>query len=267
MAKHGGVKDKGEYFVISPTTRKVTVPHAHKYIGTVGDHLSEQITFECPQIIDGHDVSQCERKYITWVNVQGDIGHDELKITEVEQPTADNIYLAWDVRNTLTVAKGVVQFSVHFEDVDSNGVTAYRWSTASCKDCEILDSINAVLGKYKAIYVAGNALVISDYTPVTDNTLELESNGIIPEGTITIDKNGSHPVGEYAEAIVNVEGDVPTLEISESGTVTARSSFGTIEDQLSVDHDSNFKPENIRNGVTIFGVTGTYGSSGDSWFD
>lgn len=228
MAKHKGIKDSGAYFVIDPVSRKIIVPHAHKSIGVVGDHNSEQITFECPQMIDGHDISQCESRYVTWINVNGEVGHDRLDIAQVEQSAEGIIHLTWTIRNGLTVAKGVVQFSVHFEDSNEDGTTLYRWSTATCKDCDILDSVNAVLGAYEAVYVAGNALVFADYNMVKDATLEIETNGLIPKGTLAITENGNYPVGEYAEVNVNVMGD-PDLVA-----------------------------ENIKKGVNILGVEGAY---------
>ena len=236
MAKHGGVKDSGEYFVINPTSRKVTVPNAHKSIGTVGDHNSEQITFMCPQIVDGHDISQCASRSITWANALGEHGEDGLGIVEVEQGTEGMIYLSWTIRNPLTVAKGIVQFSVHFEDKDATG-TIYRWSTATCKDCDILDSINDKLGVYEAMYVAGDTLVIADYTLVKDDSLELDSNAIVPDGILNISANGNNiSVREYAEVNVNVPNSP---------------------------NDPNLKPENIKKGVKIFNVDGQYDPIGN----
>ena len=258
MAKHGGIKDSGEYFVITPASRKVTVPHAHKSVGTVGDHNSEQITFVCPQMVDGHDVSQCARRYITWVNVKGEVGHDELNLSQVEQGEEGMIYLSWTIRNALTVASGIVQFSVHFEDVDDKGATLYRWSTTTCKDCDILESINAVLGAYEAIYVSGDTLVIADYAPVKDNKLSIETNGIIPEGTMKIEKNGSYDVGEVAQVEVAVEGDLPKINVTWDGVIIAETNFGQETLQLSEEHDPDFVARNIREGVNIFGTDGIY---------
>lgn len=216
---HHKVKDGGDYFVIDPASRKVTVPHTQGAIGTVGDHKSEQITFVCPQIIDGHDVSQCARRYITWLNVHNEIGHDELKISKIEQGTENKLYLTWTIRNGLTVAKGAVQFSIHFEDTYEDGTTRYRWSTTTCKDCDILDGINAVLGAYKAIYVVNDdTLVIADYSLVDGDTLSL-GKGVVPEGTLNISTNGYYPVGEYEGVNVAV-GSPRVIEVEVRNTNT-----------------------------------------------
>ena len=108
----------------------------------------------------------------------------------VREKDDEYIYFTWTIRDGLTVANGAVQFSIHFEDTDDNGLVVYRWGTAPCTDCEILDSVNAVLGAYQAIYVAGDTLVIADYNPVKDGTLSLDSAGIIPSGTLEITKGG-----------------------------------------------------------------------------
>lgn len=258
MAKHKGIKDSGAYFVIDAVSRKVIVPHVHKSIGVVGDHNSEQITFECPQIVDGHDVSQCASRYVTWFNVNGEVGHDELNIIQVEQGTEGNIYLTWTIRNGLTVAKGVVQFSVHFEDFNEDGTTLYRWSTTSCKDCDILDGVNAVLGAYKAVYVSGDTLVFDDYNAVKGEVLEIKTDGIIPEGTLIINENGKYPVGKYAEVNVAVDKNLPEITVFEDGKVTATEGEATSEIQLSNTHDPDFIAENIKSGINIFGVDGSY---------
>lgn len=227
MANHSGIIDNGTAFEIVPNTRKITVPPMYKVIGTVGDHLSEQLTFRCPKLVDGHDVAGCARHYITWKNANQEVGHDELNIANSDD---EYIYFKWLVRDGLTAAKGLVSFSIHFEDLDANGLTIYRWSTTACTECEILDSINAVLGAYEAIYVVGDTLVIADYVPVKDGTLTLETNGLIPEGTMEINDNGTYDVGKYAQVEVSV----------------------------NLADDPDFVAKNIKKGVDIKGVIGSY---------
>ena len=255
MARHSKVSDEGAVFVIVPNTRKVTVPSAHFVIGTVGEHLSEQVTFECPTTIDGHDITSCEKKYVTWQSVDGVIGHDEL----VDMTVNENVVrFKWNIRNGLTTAKGVVSFSVHFEDTAA-GDTVYKFSTTTCKNCEILESINGIMGAYEAVYVSDDALVFADYTLITDGELEIETNGLIPEGTFEITANGTYDVGKYSAAKVLIEAAMPTITVSENGIIRASTvGGGTKEYRLLERDDPDFKAENIKKGVNIFGVDGSY---------
>ena len=252
MAKHSNIRDEGAVFVIEPHTRKVTVPTTHFVIGTVGEHLSEQITFECPTTIDGHDITGCNKKYVTWRSVNGAVGHDELDDMTVE---GDVARFKWNVRSGLTVAKGVVSFSVHFEDTEDEK-TLYKFSTMACKTCEILESVNASMGAYEAVYVAGDRLVFDDYNTVTDGELKIGTNGIIPVGTLKISANGQYSVGKYAEVDVMVEDAMPKISVGASGVVNATTPAGTTRHQLSASDDPDFIAENIKCGVGVFGVEG-----------
>lgn len=193
--------DGGVPFEIVPNTRKITVPTKNRIIGTVGDCLSEQVRFACPMVIDGHDITLCGRKYVSWRNVLNEQGSDELKELDRED---GYVLFCWNVPDGVTVGNGVVSFSIHFEDVDDNGNVTYRWGTSSCSDCEILDAVNTVVGTYKSMYVSGDTLVISDYTPVQEQTLELNSESVIPKECLSIVENGIYHVRDYADVNVNV---------------------------------------------------------------
>lgn len=91
---------------------------------------------------------------------------------------------------------------------------------------------------------------------------------ITPTGSITITENGTHDVTDYAEAVVNVT-DVPA--VVESLSITPSTSQQTFTPASGVDGyapvnvsavdstiDNNITAENIRSGVEILGVEGTY---------
>lgn len=226
------IKDTGGVFEIDPLKRSVGVPQNHKIIGTEGENISEQITFKCPQVIDGVNIVERDLHFVAWANAVGGKGHDGLNIDRVEDGF---IYFTWTVRDGLTVTSGLVQFSIHFEDLPADDTDIpYRWGTTICKDCRILESLNALIGTYKSMYVVGDTLVISDYTPVTDRTLDIGMAGIVPSGNIEITENGVHDVANFAVATVNIEFEDP--------------------------HDlTNLTPENVKKGVNINGVIGDYG--------
>lgn len=91
---------------------------------------------------------------------------------------------------------------------------------------------------------------------------------ITPTGSITITENGTHDVTDYAEAVVNVT-DVPA--VVESLSIIPSTSQQTFTPASGVDGyapvnvsavdstiDNNITAENIRSGVEILGVEGTY---------
>lgn len=215
------VRDAGAPFEVDSFTRKVIVPNAERVIGVVGDDRSEQVTFKIPNVIDGHNMPRCNRKYVAWRNVEGVPGTDALAIVE---ETKDYAIYAWTVRDGLTTAKGIVVFSLHFEcDDPKTGRQIYRWGTHTCSDCEILDSVNVILGAYKAIYIDGETLVFADYATVEAHKIDLTSC-VVPKDTFSIKELGKQDVSRYAYAEVS---------------------------------DPNIKPENIKRGVKILGVEGT----------
>lgn len=257
MPTHSGIKDNGTHFQIVPNTRKVAVPQSHKTLGTVGDHLSEQVTFICPKLIDGHDIKGCSEHYISWETTSGEPGHDHLELIGED---AKNLLYAWNIRGNTTIEAGVVAFAVHFADVSETGKTLYHWGTTDCKECEILGTVNHAVGAYERIYVDGNRLVFADYHLVKDKKLLLQTPGVVPSGNKLIETNGHHDVAGLASVDVAVPTNrPPIIEVSESGLIKAHDGAGNeTEQQLSVEDDPDFKPENIKKGVNIFGVEGTF---------
>lgn len=279
MPKNHNIDDNNSPLLVDPAARKVTIPLTQRVFGTVGDHCSEQVTFQIPNIIDGHDMPGCTRKYVSWRNVDGELGHDDLRLKKTK---ADNSLYAWTIRDALTVAKGIVSFSLHFECIDEDGTLLYRWSTTTCSDGEILDSINAVVGAYKAIYLDGETLVFADYTPVHEETIELRT-GILPRDTLEITERGKHDVAAYAyivnntlgeEIILTVENGVvkasangregeiplesPTISVDGSGLIKSSANGLAQQAQLKGAMLTNMKAANIKKGIKVLDVVGTY---------
>lgn len=138
MVNHSGIRDDGALFQIIPTTRKIAVPASNKIIGTVGDHNSEEITFQCPKTIDGHEVMDCTEHYIIYKNADG--VSNRIDLTDITLD-GDNIFLTWVITSGVTASAGDITFAVYFVDRDNLGKVIYRWGTTICNECMVLESV------------------------------------------------------------------------------------------------------------------------------
>lgn len=202
MANHSDVFDSGEIFQIIPNTRQIIVPPSHKIIGTTSSHNSEQLTFQCPKLIDNHDVLNCTKHWVVWQNASGKKGRDLIMDLSSDET---NMYFRWTVSRDVTAAAGYVSIEVLFEDI-VNGVTEYSWGTTTCKDCQVLGTLGFGTGS---------------------ETVEVPEGYVKPAGTMYIGANGSYDVSVYKRANV----DVPQTTLyddrfEKNGVYTAADGYG-----------------------------------------
>ena len=140
MANHSGIADSGERLQVIPATRKVMVPSTCKVIGTVGEHNAEQLTFQCPVSIDGHDVLNCTEHYIVYKNANGTVRKVDVEPIQLEKEPNTMVFV-WTISATVTKTAGLVVFNVFFEDKDEDGSVRYRFGTTDCSDLEVLPNL------------------------------------------------------------------------------------------------------------------------------
>ncbi len=88
---------------------------------------------------------------------------------------------------------------------------------------------------------------------------------IQPRGTIEVNKNGTHDVTEYESVYVDVPETIPEGYVKPYGhkEITLMGSYDVTNYQTAAVEEPNLIDENIKKGVTILGVVGTYeGESG-----
>lgn len=105
-------------------------------------------------------------------------------------------------------------------------------------------------------------------------TIQSEEGGIVPSGTITVNENGEYNVRavEFVNvALPEAERAIPSISVdANTGVITASArqdagvvTAGTETATKQITH-SNLTASNIKSGVTIFNVTGSYTGSGGS---
>lgn len=91
---------------------------------------------------------------------------------------------------------------------------------------------------------------------------EIPDNYVIPTGAVEITANGTHNVSGKASATVNVPAtpvEEKTVELAlAAGDQEVTPSAGKNFSKITITKPVELKPENIKKGVTIAGVVGTY---------
>ena len=152
-----------EHFIIDTTTRAIT-SETKKLSLMQYDHKSERYSFDINRMIDGHDLMDCNRVQIHFINIGSNKQkHPGLyKVEDVHINLSDNnkLTFSWLISNTATMHDGTLSFLVSFECVDKecNDETCndgehilYRWSSSAYKSIQInsgMDNNNTVYEMY-----------------------------------------------------------------------------------------------------------------------
>ena len=139
MSHIHNIIDTGNRFVINPELRTITTKTS-ELILTQGDHNSKRYTFEAPRIIEGHDMTLCNRIEIHYDNIsrnkkelsEGFYIADDLTVD------GDAIVFTWLISGNVTRLAGSVQFWINFICVDEDGELIYSWGTDVFKGVRVI---------------------------------------------------------------------------------------------------------------------------------
>lgn len=141
--KHG-VYDSDTRFIINPVTRQIRNESNRKTVLIQNDHNSERFTFELDKVVEGHDMSLCNKVEVHYLNVSkdGKTQHSGLYTVEDFHEDGDKVIGSWLISNNATRLVGSLIFILRFKCVEDKVVT-YAWHTAVNDTIRISDGINA----------------------------------------------------------------------------------------------------------------------------
>ena len=143
--KHG-VYDSDTHFSINAITRQIRNDSSRKTVLIQGDHNSERFTFELPRYIEGHDMSECNKVEIHYLNISSDKKKQVSGLYAVEDlqiGTDENtVTCSWLISQNATKLIGALTFLLRFSCVEGDKI-AYAWHTAIHDTIRISDGINA----------------------------------------------------------------------------------------------------------------------------
>ena len=128
------VVDSDSRFVIDSTTREITTSSSKTEL-IQGDHQSERITFEIPKIVEGHDMSLCDRIEIHYINTDKKTKATSKDVYIADDVTVDGdkLTFTWLISSNATKYQGALNFTIIFMCLDDEGNYTYKWSTEICK--------------------------------------------------------------------------------------------------------------------------------------
>lgn len=140
------MKDTDPSFFIDADLRTIESTSEDPVTLVKGDHNSEIFTFEMDRYIDEHDLKQCNKVEIHYINIDANNSKNKnygiYTVTDLTVDPSDNnsISFTWKVPITATTYAGALSFVVRFECTEGEEIL-YAWNTTPCTEVSVLDSI------------------------------------------------------------------------------------------------------------------------------
>lgn len=147
------VSDPDSYFVIDPDTRQIYNLSQSPNVLMQNDHNSEVYTFEIPRFVEGHDMLNCDRVRLHYINVGKSSSNKykdvyEMSDLRINPKDASTLISTWTIKRQATQYPGSLSFVIQYLCIDesiTDGETSnisYEWHTDIYKDIEIRETIN-----------------------------------------------------------------------------------------------------------------------------
>ena len=138
------VVDKDTIFSINPITRAIKSESAKKTTLIQYDNNSERFTFTVPRYVEGHDMSECNKVEVHYLNIDAKGLNKNSGMYTVEDLTVDgeNVVCSWLVSRNATQIAGGLHFLLKYRCVE-DGIESYAWHTDVFKNITVASGINA----------------------------------------------------------------------------------------------------------------------------
>ena len=197
------IYDFDTHFKIDPITRKITNESSSKSTLMQYDHNSERFTFEVPKTIEGHDIMDCTKVEIHYINLDGgNVNNKTSGVYEVEDlqisPDDEDVAIfSWVISSNATNYAGKLNFIVRFVCIEDGKLT-YAWHSDIYNKITITSGMNngnEVVQQYADVLqqwkdeISNIATGKDGYTPQKGIDYFDGKDGVSP--TITVNKAGT----------------------------------------------------------------------------
>lgn len=221
------IVDADEHFTIDTTTRAISSESNKKLTIMQYDNKSERYSFDVNKIIDGHDLTLCNRVQVHFINIgsnkQKHPGLYLVDDVQVNDKDPNKLTFSWLISQDATQLSGILSFLVSFECVDGDTVL-YRWSSSTFNSIQIvagMDNDNTIAELYADELLAWQNAMETEYIPTLVDTCYVERDFATSEEIaeiFSITDSTDIVTGYVQEA--DVIGDVLTLTKNDGSIVS-----------------------------------------------
>ena len=174
--------DADEHFTIDTVTRAISNASNKKVTLMQYDNKSERYSFDIDRVIDGHDLMNCNRVQIHFINIgsnkQKHPGLYLVDDVQVNSTNNDKITFTWLISQDATQLSGILSFLVSFGCVDGENIL-YRWSSSIYNSITItagMDNDNTIVELYADELLAWQNTMEREYIPLLVDECYIERN-------------------------------------------------------------------------------------------
>lgn len=214
MSHDHPIVDDDKRFIINPETRDIS-NNGNKIVLMQYDHNSEVFTFEIPRIIEGHDMTLCNKIKIHFINIDKKTKMESKGIYPINDVKNENDILtfSWCISGKATKYFGSLNFLIQFGCLEDDNTYSYLWHTNLFKSINVLSGCNnseEVMEEYSDILEIWRSQVLTQLELSNENLAKLDENynanvKMLSDAVNTADKYiGEY---EYEELIVDASKD------------------------------------------------------------
>ena len=265
MADHKHpIIDADPHFSIDITNRTITNSKSKKVSLIQYDHNSERFSFDIDREIEGHDIMDCNRIQIHYINTSAStrtkhIGLYEVTDKQVHPDNDKKVCFTWLISDNATHYEGMLSFLIAFECVDGEEIL-YRWNSGICNAISIVAGINNN-NAVSEVYV-DELLKWENY--IVDHFDELETELVSTTIPAIVDEcyvNREFATSEEVAAIFALDvGDIGNLTVTDVVQETGQSETAVMSQKATTDALDG-KVNKVKKGLywRVYAVDGTTG--------
>ena len=197
-----GITDGDPHFVIDTVSRKI-INNSGKDTLVQYDHNSERLTFELPRYIEGHDMSNCNKVAISYLDGTA-VGLYEVDDLAVKEADTEKVAFTWLISSNVTQIVGKIAFAIEFECVQEGGEITYKWHTGVNEDMRVISTITndaTVAQENVDVLEKWKQELFSRKIPTKTSELENDSGFLATDGEISFGRKDGTFAGIQSVAL------------------------------------------------------------------